>query len=378
MATLSINGNANESNLVVDNIAWDKAAINYDSAQKIGIKIPVSKNNVTGEKISLATMSVNGITNGCFVKLIPDSTWYANNKGVKNYQNLNGTLKIYDIQGVFLTKVKIINSAVVDNKSLDNSNKNNIGNITTLGKELAEVTVTSFKHNVYIFINLHGSENSVSQGIVYDMQPDETSGSAPDETPKNIATIDDIKDSLQNECLKKAWDSLYNKGMSDSIVSFLNDNFLGTSKFNIVITEVANLTNSRGDSLDGHTKTVFNPNTGVLDITLQLNSSTLPDATLEFTTATILHEILHAYLRATGVVGRLEQENRIASNYVSTIYNSLKKNFPNFPDDKAWAIAWGGLDGTLTWNNNLTQAEKDSFLIENNRQHAGENGTKCK
>ncbi|MBN8837064.1 MAG: hypothetical protein J0I09_07385 [Sphingobacteriia bacterium] len=243
------------------------------------------------------------------------------------------------------------------------------------------MTVYSRKPHTFSFVILQYDDATNDEEVPYDaLFIDGNGGNNPTVTPNgnNIAAITDIKDSLQNECLRKAWDSLYSKGVSDSIVSFLNENFLGSSKFNIVITEVTNLVDNNGNSLDGHTKTVFNPNTGVLDITLQLNSSTLPDATLEFTTATILHEILHAYLRATGVVGKIEQENRIASKYVSTIYNSLKNSFPNFSDDKALAIAWGGLDGTPTWNNNLTQAQKDSFLKENNYQHAGVNGTKCK
>ncbi len=192
------------------------------------------------------------------------------------------------------------------------------------------------------------------------------------------ASIDKITDSLKNACLEYTWNLVNSNDFNNEIINLLNNTFGASDKFNITIVETPNLVDTNGNSLDGHTKARPDPNTGVMNIRLQLNLTTLPGATQEYTAATIFHEIIHAYLSTIPDQAiKLNQENVIALSYVTCIISALKKDFPNLTDDEAEALAWGGLDGTSVWNNYLTNAQQSAYGIENNRQHAGNNGTKC-
>lgn len=182
-----------------------------------------------------------------------------------------------------------------------------------------------------------------------------------------------ITTNLKNPCIKSTYDLISSKDFSNDITRILRDVFAASAKFNLTITE----TTALGYNQDGHTIAVDRGN-GILDITLQLNLNTLPSAAKEFTAATIYHEVLHAYLRTTGLTGKLEHESSIANNYQSSIVAALQEAFPGLSYENANALAWGGLEETDAFNR-LPQIQRQNFTEINNYFHAATPGygTKC-
>lgn len=186
----------------------------------------------------------------------------------------------------------------------------------------------------------------------------------------------DIINNLTNSCWKALFNTIKSNGLTNDISTLLKNTFGSSTKYNVIISEEANLTNSQGVYVEGNTSVSYDLN-GNLVLNIKLNSTALADATKEYISATIYHEIVHAYLRATGMMSRLQQEDAIAYDYVTCLIAALQETFPSMSLDSATALSWGGLEGTPTYNNTLTDTQKTNYLLENNYQHAGQNGTTC-
>jgi hypothetical protein len=193
-------------------------------------------------------------------------------------------------------------------------------------------------------------------------------------TGSNTTTIiQDIKNNLKDPCLIGTLDKLMNtpSGAKEDINYILTNVFGESKKYNLTFVENPNL----ADNQDGHTLPAIITN-GIFSFTIELNSNTLLDATKEFTAATIIHEVVHAYLRTTGKIGQLQQHSEMANGYVNRMASALIKMYPNLTTNQANAMAWGGLQDTSGWAA-LPDNLKNQYTIENNYQHAGNFGTKC-
>jgi hypothetical protein len=94
----------NENDIVPPKVDWEKAFINFDSSTVKSITVPISMNYKNGERIQfVATRSKNKL-NGYFIKITPDSSYFAKQDNIFNYSNFSGSITIYSLMGVRLKK----------------------------------------------------------------------------------------------------------------------------------------------------------------------------------------------------------------------------------------------------------------------------------
>lgn len=73
------------------------------------------------------------------------------------------------------------------------------------------------------------------------------------------------------------------------------------------------------------------------------------------------------YIQANGYPGtviNIDQHDYIASAYVDKLKKALLEVSPNYSPAYAEAVSWGGLQGTVVWNNKYA-AWKDDIIGKN-------------
>lgn len=181
----------------------------------------------------------------------------------------------------------------------------------------------------------------------------------------NDPEIKDIVKEIDDTCLSATLDAAIIDGLSNNITDLLKNTFGEKSDFNLKFVDEP-LNNMMKDG----TTRAFMWQNGRLDITVILNTEVLPDASKEFTTATIYHEIIHAYLRTKGVEDKITQENTIANTYQLQIKSALMSLFPSLDPTEATALSWGGLSDTTAWSIYQTANPTDALnLLSLNAQH---------
>jgi hypothetical protein len=103
----------NENDIIPPIVDWEKAFINYDSSSIKSITVPISMNYKNGERIQLVATKSKGKLNGYFVKITPDSSYFAKQNEIYDYNNFSGSIAIYNLMGVrlknrILSQVKLL------------------------------------------------------------------------------------------------------------------------------------------------------------------------------------------------------------------------------------------------------------------------------
>ena len=94
----------NENDIMPPIVDWEKAFINFDSSSVKSVTVPISMNYKTGEHMQLvATKSKNKI-NGYFIKVTPDSSYFANQIDIYNYTDFSGSIAVYNLMGIRIKK----------------------------------------------------------------------------------------------------------------------------------------------------------------------------------------------------------------------------------------------------------------------------------
>ena len=121
---------------------------------------------------------------------------------------------------------------------------------------------------------------------------------------------------------------------------------------------------------------------------IRLNFAALDNASQEFVTATIYHEIIHAFMRSNGTSDSSQHE-LMATDWRDDISNQLQLDYPNLSKEDADALAWGGLVETNQWQtmynndiNNNTSITGDIAAVNTNHKNVknltnGNYGTPC-
>jgi hypothetical protein len=145
----------NENDIVPPIVDWEKAFINFDSSTVKSITVPISMNYKTGEHMQLvATKSKNKI-NGYFIKVTPDSNYFANQIDIFNYSDFSGSISVYNLIGVRFKK-QDFKSGIISNSN--KSSKVGLGliglDVTLPGldgttAEGLQVTVTGYRKKYY-------------------------------------------------------------------------------------------------------------------------------------------------------------------------------------------------------------------------------------
>ena len=92
----------------------------------------------------------------------------------------------------------------------------------------------------------------------------------------------------------------------------------------------------------------------------------MENASQEYIAATIMHELIHAYMGAyMGIVRNNDTQHplMVGTYAVQHMAGSLESLFPGLSHEHAMAMAWQGLDTTPTWILSMSMGEK--FVIQN-------------
>ncbi|MFC6100886.1 hypothetical protein [Olivibacter domesticus] len=189
-------------------------------------------------------------------------------------------------------------------------------------------------------------------------------------------TDSEVTDEFSNPCFSAVL-SRINNGQLNNFISQVLTGMFGTSELFLVRFYDEPLPNY----LDGDTRAQRNPD-GSYTIQIALNSDVLAGAAQEYIAATIMHEVVHAYMDVRG--NPLKDQNylqhmEMAAFYVSKMQHGLMETFPGITADPAEALAWGGLRESLSWQSMVgSSPTKANQIVNTNSQYrTGGAGTHC-
>jgi hypothetical protein len=178
------------------------------------------------------------------------------------------------------------------------------------------------------------------------------SGSNVNTNPVLPAEID--ASGLTNECMKNAYERIMNAGLKSQVLDIAKS--FGMDK-NIKI-EIINGSLPAGE--EGATR-LANKGANWWEITL--SDTELANASQDYIAITILHEMLHVYLKG----GNDPDHNVMAEKYVKPLAYAIKyAGYPLTLND-ATALAWGGLQGSKNGNGTFITSKAWQDLLNIDR-----------
>jgi hypothetical protein len=366
----------NENDIVPPIVDWGKAFINYDSNNVKSITVPISMNYKNGERIQLvATRSKNKL-NGYFIKITPDSSYFAKQDNIFNYSNFSGSITIYSLMGVRLKKQDFKTSVALKS---NNTSETALSNYTTHGDgfnsaiDLLEVTVISTKRKKYRFYGYDYGYFLIE--VVNYIEKDEFGDGivmvGGDESPDGY--VDEITTKITDPCISSVMDDIFSNDKQIEVMSYIKRQFGLSEKYNLNITDVQNLKNPKGISVAG----LASPkrNNGILTVYISINYG--KNSSKEFYAATIIHEMIHGYIESQNIAQNGMEETIANSKYVDWMSAALISLFPNLSPSEANALALGGLQNT-SYFLSLSQDIRDESMKINARHELGNEGQTCK
>jgi len=207
------------------------------------------------------------------------------------------------------------------------------------------------------------------------------SGSAAGFNNNGTATPDDLLIDLHNLCLINAM-KYVNDAQCKSVFRQILERWDAFEQYDVTIHESTTL----DDATMGETKVTFKgtEQQGVYSkIDIKLNVNKLPGAYYEYVTTTIMHEIIHAYLgefKGVQFINNsiIKNDHNTFTDYdlIGWMKDGMLQIFPYMTDREAWALCWGGLEGTNAYQS-LSPADKQ-YINDVNYQHLhGQKGISC-
>jgi hypothetical protein len=369
----------NENDIIPPIVDWEKAFINYDSSSVKSITVPILFNYKNGERIQLVATKSKGKLKGYFIKITPDSSYFAKQNEIYDYNNFSGSIAIYNLMGVRIKK-QDFKTGIVTN--LNNNNKVGLSYIKTFGdgfntaNDLLTVTVKSKKRKKYQF-------NGYNYGYIYieevqNIELDEGDGgggviAGGDESPDGY--VDEITTKITDPCISSVMDDILSNDKQSEMMSYIKRQFGLNEKFNLNIKDVKNLKNPEGLAVAGHAKVHRDNDNGILTVNISINYGI--NSSKEFYAATILHEMIHGYIESQNIAQNEKEETIANSKYVDWMSAALISLFPNLSKSDANALALGGLYKT-SYFNSLSQDIRDESVKINARHEIGNEGNTCK
>jgi hypothetical protein len=85
------------------------------------------------------------------------------------------------------------------------------------------------------------------------------------------------------------------------------------------------------------------------------------NASQEFRSLVILHELYHGYLTINGLDVLSSNDHNLFVAYRNRLADQLQIIFPDLTRDDALNLTWAGLASTAAWGSSLSQADRDSI-----------------
>ncbi|HEU0226912.1 MAG TPA: SprT-like domain-containing protein, partial [Arachidicoccus soli] len=138
---------------------------------------------------------------------------------------------------------------------------------------------------------------------------------------------------ITDDCLKALVQSVINGDSETNPFSNILKTTFGTSSdINITFIQYNGTNETHIDGRTGGSQ---------YHLEIKLNLAALDYSSNENVTATIYHEIIHAYLRTIGVNGESTQHDIIANGWREAMSDQLQEDYPNLSPTDADALAWG-------------------------------------
>jgi hypothetical protein len=168
---------------------------------------------------------------------------------------------------------------------------------------------------------------------------------------------------------------ILSKDKQNKVMSYINNEFGLNENCNMNISDVLNLTNSKGEFVAGNNRSIRTGSS--LTVNIYINSGY--NSSREYFAATILHEMIHGYIASQNIPQNGNEAEEIIANpqYVDWMSASLISLFPNLSTIDANALALGGLQET-SYFYSLSKDIQDASLKTIARHEAGSEGQTCK
>jgi hypothetical protein len=194
-----------------------------------------------------------------------------------------------------------------------------------------------------------------------------------------------IHNNVNDSCLRRLVQAAIDRNISYNMTESMNGIFDSNLRFNLNFTDVplANDTDGDTQASDAKGTSILNSdgslrftNLTALTLDIRLNSSTLPNASEEYVTATILHEALHAYFRATRSPIAFDHYNMV-QEYIPWFNAAMKSIYPNMDEPIRVALAYGGLMRDVAFTMGDQSSLRNLYGGVNDSYKTAQSGTRC-
>ncbi len=162
-------------------------------------------------------------------------------------------------------------------------------------------------------------------------------------------TPPEILNHVTDPCLRNSVDNAISKDCRNKITGFVNTVFGSGNQFNL---QFLNSYFPAGDLRDAETVVAYVSGSTISLSIITFNLNQLNNASVEYITATILHEVIHAWIDFQYPAGTaLTQHEMMASQYRrGLIEAALQQMFTGMSPQEASDLSWGGLQNTTAYN----------------------------
>ncbi len=196
-------------------------------------------------------------------------------------------------------------------------------------------------------------------------------GGTPPAEPVPLDTITTI----QNECIKASVLNAFSSNLKSKMKALMQGTFLENHELILHIAD-SNFGDTTSSGYFGAFETYTRNGKKYFGGKIYLNSMTLANASKEFTTTVLYHEVLHAYLYQIGSGLTQNQHENIATNYRSMMSSALTELFPSLSESDANGLSWDGLQYSGIWALK-PKSEQDAILLRNYKYRKGKLGNNC-
>ncbi len=196
-----------------------------------------------------------------------------------------------------------------------------------------------------------------------------------------------IYNKVKDPCLYRLVEAARDRDIVYNINASMNKIFKSSASFDLYFEEAKLPYDIDGDTkASGMLGKIFLMPDGVtidriasldqINVTIRLNSSTLPNASEEYVTATILHEALHAYFRMTRSQEAFDHYSMV-KEYIPWFDAALKSIYPKMDEADRVALAYGGLMQDVAFTMGDQNAMKSLYGAVNDVYKRAKVGTPC-
>jgi hypothetical protein len=172
-----------------------------------------------------------------------------------------------------------------------------------------------------------------------------TPGWNPPGTYAFFGVLEINNDSISDPCLLAVIDSIGQTGHT-SLLLKLYQTYFGNAndQYRIKYLQDTSLVDSVGNPISGRT-TVGPLSNGARQVTITLNPNHLQNASKEFVSTVVLHELVHAYLTIRYPnLTKTQQHQQILNSFAGSIASSLNELFPALPLSDLYSLGLSGID----------------------------------